>query len=376
MMRSLARQPARSLFDAAFRTKVGEDALTEMLAHVLAYDSGVSTALAPLFGATAGTSSSQIVTQRRTPSGLRRVDLQVRFGGLSGHVAWVEVKDQHEEGYKQLSDLRDELDACYPGVSTRLIALAPTGHQILTSPHALPLTWQQVAEQCEAVGAARGGRHWRRTVRPTSEAAQWTLRDFLLHLERVGVTMSTEPLSPLDVLIPSRAEQLLERKDGTIATILDAAVKIMEGFHETDRWPKTGELSAWHGRVLAPKLGKSSDSVGGSLSTSARPGIRFVPTDEYDRASDPRDQPAFVAGIWFEPDEAVRAVLEDPSWRKTLSDDVLVTVADDEYGVRRLWYVGEIVAAEATLAEQGEQLGRWATKTIEEMTTLIPSPAP
>ena len=187
--------------------------------------------------------------------------------------------------------------------------------------------------------------------------------------------MSTDPLSPLDVLIPSRAEQLLERKSGAIAQVLDIAVNRMHNFDEDDRYPKSGELSSWHGRGLAPSAAHADPRIAAISAFGGAPGLRFVPTDEYDRA-DPRREPAFVAGFWFTPSEGTFAALDDTTWRESLSADVLVTLDDGEYGVRKLRYLGELLTVGATLLEQAEELGRWAEDSIDEVATLAQLPRP
>lgn len=236
MRAEMGKAPAKSLFEAVFRTRVAEDCLTEMLAYVLEADVQVRSEITPLLFVPAAAELGAIVTQRRTPSGRRRIDLELCFDSPA-FVVWIEVKDHAKEGLDQLADYQRELEKLCGPTACKLVALAPEGHPILSSAHASPLTWQRVADACETVAHRRGGGPWRSALKPGADHRQLDLRDFISRLQNLGVAMTPEPLSSLDTLIPSRAETLLESKDGTIAQLLDVAVQRMEGFEEIGRYP-------------------------------------------------------------------------------------------------------------------------------------------
>lgn len=99
--------------------------------------------------------------------------------------------------------------------------------------------------------------------------------------------------------------------------------------------------------------------------------VRFVPSDEWDRTADPRCAPAFVAGVWFDTTPAISNAIESDVWGGPAQDGVFVSRADDESGLRKILYLGELVTAGTTLTEQGEALGRWAKSSIADICRVL-----
>jgi hypothetical protein len=365
----MARLPATTLLAATLRTRVAEDQLTEMLAHLLDRDDDLLTNLRWILLVPENARKVSILTQRRTPAGNARIDLELRFAGLHDHVVWVEVKDESPESPGQLARYETELAEHSPHSHT-LVALAPAGHTILSAERVQPLTWQSVARICETVGASRGGRNWRRSaLEPTAESRQRSLVEFVEFLQQRRLALNTEPITALDALVAPRVEALLG-PEGTIASVLDAAVAAMDGFDEdpSARWSK--RLDAWHGRVLIPSQLEIIQATSTFASSKPYVALSFVPSDDWDREEDPRHSPAFAAGIWSEqPEDSLIAQLS----KRKPPTDVFVHARQKDCSARMLLYLGEIANVGTTVTEQGEALGRWATRAIEHVATVFTS---
>ena len=362
----MSRIPADSLLLAAFRTVVQEDQLTEMLAHTIDHDDDFCTALRPSLEVPPTLRKLSVLTQRRTPTGDRRIDLELRFGGNGEHIVWIEVKDHSPESEGQLATYKAELQRHWPDAHS-LIALASAGHDILSNPVARSLTWQTIARTCERVGAARAGRQWRTAAANSrSEARQRSLADFIEFLKGRSLALSTEPIMPIDSLVAPRAEALLAA-NGTIAQVLDTAVAFMTDFENdvANRWPKQG-IGAWRCR---PSFHRTQESRTCRHVQGGPAFLRSVvrPNDEWDRPQDPRNAPAFAGGIWFSQ--------TSPGLMNKLASaatgDIFINAEPKDCSVRKLLYLGELAAVGTTPIEQGEALGTWAQAAIGDVARFL-----
>lgn len=357
---------------------MGEDRLTELLAHVLAADDLFRTRFCRLCGVPA-LANADLRTQRRLSTG-RRVDLELlaRENGAR-HVVWVEVKAGALEQPSQLHDYADELHRLYGDHGT-LVALAPKGDRIfeharttgrLGRPLARSLTWQQVDEAIRQTGQERAGMSWRdEAALARTSALQRTLLDFHAYLQRRKeplAIMPDDPLQVTDALALSRVPALLDR-GGLIDTILDLAAAYVSD-RAIERWDDRD----WRGRVFRnldpPGWAAELVNEGGAVTAQ----LWYCWTDVDDRPDEPRHQPIFLASLVFErPTEDGRVALADPQW--SLPDWAVSCMSARNPRISAIRYLAEVATAGITLGAQAEALGTWARDKLVVLKALSRPP--
>lgn len=367
---------APTLLTAALRTRTPEDRVTDVLAYLLQHDSGARDAFCDLVNAPR-LAHADVMTQRIVEG--ERIDCEVRLTeGTALHVIWIEVKvGTADEQPRQLERYACSLWRLYPHRHT-LVALAPTDDRLLTSADralscegepvadrtATRLTWEELGAALSEVGAARGGRQWRRSAQRADERAdQRALADVIDHLEREGLVPSEEPIRSSDAHVAGRAYDLLDAKAGAIPRLLELAIADVEAFRgqEVVHWG----APFWHGRS-APWPGGWPNELNKLGSTYAT--LFFAPHDQ-ERRDEARLEPAFFASINFErvsPD--LLALITDPEvW---IRDSVIVHPERRNARISKVLYLSELAVRGITLSLQGEALGKWAASSFGQLADL------
>lgn len=380
----LAMSPiaAGSFLEAVKRTCVREDRITEVLAAHLGYDADARAAVCAVVGAPEFT-GAVVLTQREIPEVGGCVDLELRLTeGDRLYVVWIEVKVGAKEQWQQLDRYARELRHLHGDDST-LVALAGDGDRIFVSAAAPiafedgeqrdrtagALTWQELGNLLDSVGRRRGGLGWRAAkIASRDRADQRLLSDLLTYLEGEGLVNSDDPITTADATVVSRADRLLDSKDGAITRLLRLAGARIPWFADANvkPWNTVGS----HGRSVPWPSGWPVELNDGGVTWAQ---IGLLSSDE-DMRSEPRREPVFYAGIAFEPaTPPATEALTNPAWG--LPARFIVNRWGEGRTARniflaKLLYLGELAVLGVTLSIQAEQFGTWAVTAFDELLGL------
>jgi hypothetical protein len=377
----VARSARKTLLEAAFVTRIGEDVLTEMLAHVLVTDDDVTAGVAEAVGLDGEKwRAERVSTQESTPEG--RVDLTMSLVNDDGeHLVWIEVKAGALEQPKQLERYARELRERI-GRGT-LVALAEAGDPLLRRAReqglAAPLSWQQVLDLCTRVAEDRDlgdGREWRRRARSSeAPARQRTLAEFCWYLERRRVAVNIEAVTDEDVIAAARTERLLI-DGGTIDQLLLSASAGLAGFARGETYSTSGSgdrIGLERGLALTPTEASASWLV--EQRAVAELWFSTAGYDELGR--DVEGEPSFYTGFTFAAPvtPAVAEALRNPAWQKELPDGVFVAGVEG-WGI---WLVSarslsELARAGDSFADQAAALATWCEESLRAIGGAHPPP--
>jgi hypothetical protein len=368
----VTRSAKKTLLEAAFVTRIGEDVLTEMLAHVLVTDDDVTAGVAEAVGLDGQKwRAERVSTQESTPEG--RVDLTMSLVNVDErHPVWIEVKAGAREQPDQLERYARELRR--RSSDGMLVALAEAGDPILQSARehelATPLSWQQVLDLCTGVAEGRGGPEWRQRARSVdAPARQRTLAEFSWYLEHRRVAVDIEALSEEDVVAARRAERLLV-DEGAIHQLLLKASAGLSGFSRGEPYRD----APGRGRQLALERGVilTADSAHDvwPVLQGANAELWFSTAGTEDLEDEVEIEPMFFSGFVFAKPIApkVDEALRDAPWRAGLPKGVLL--GDDGGGVWivRMLTLSDLARSADSFSDQVEVVRAWCEKSLRVIT--------
>jgi hypothetical protein len=191
----------------------------------------------------------------------------------------------------------------------------------------------------------------------------------LEYFEREKVVESNDPIVSSDAHVLYRAAALMDGKDGALRRLLDLAIPRVvliaqrDGTDRSDRSDRSGgvywwvrdvpwDSGGWHGEI-AP----------------ARAEIGWVRTDENERRDEPRAEPIFFVGIFYNrPSPLTIEQIRNPSWE--IGEDVWVRIERNWARISSGLYVSDLAVRGVTLTTQAEALADWANKAFGSLRAL------
>lgn len=233
------------------------------------------------------------------------------------------------------------------------------------------LTWQEVAELANSVGAEWGatsgaGRDWRRSaLEPTAPARERILHEFIWYIEEENEAV----VNPLDSENLQAFQKAAETTTGLL-TLLERAGQHMRPEFEPDQDALDGAGDgSYYWQVFAtPEASWLERIQAGGF--EAYPELMAASDDLW--WADSRGEPAFGAGYTLD-ERLFEPLAADSDWVARLEDaGVDLDVYDDYVRVFCTKQMADVLAEGKTLDEQARVLARWAKRAMMVVGDLLP----
>jgi hypothetical protein len=314
----------------------------------------------------------QAFTQKAVAEGARP-DMVVR--ALQGQHLVAQLWSEHKVGGggfrdMQLEDYRDAL--ARERSQGRLVGIVAEVESGSEGSDWRMLTWQQVAELANSVGARWGaangtGRDWRiSALEPTAPARERVLHEFIWYIEEENEAV----VNPLDSENLQAFQKAAETTLGLVALLDRAGQHMRPEFEPEEAGPDGADDGSYYWQLFTTPEGSwlSRIEAGGF---EAYPELMAASDDPW--SSDSRGEPAF--GVGYTLDEQLYELLAaDAEWLARLAHaGVDLDIYDGWVRIFCTKPMADVLGEGATLDEQARALARWAKQGLTTVGDLRPS---
>jgi hypothetical protein len=361
----VARPAARYFFEALARRSETENKLTEVFAHVLAFDEGLTSALLKRIGL-GDRRVVNVQTQVPTGIGLRTMDVLLTLQSDGGTVAelWCEHKVTAPFGDDQLDKyelaIRRRRAAGTEVLLLVILSFDPTVEESaqLRRMGAIVRRWNDIADLLDDVLVQRDRNWYHSAPRREAPVQLRVLAELAVYLQEVAEVAVIEPLD---------ADKLaaLQNIDAARATVGELLQRVADGLHhgcaDKDYEGRTFEES-W---LALKAIGWWNRLSGGTLY------LWVAPTAWFAEDADP--VPSF--GVSVQADEtARRRLMRDITFGESLD---AADLRFGSYDGENLIDIGASVPLETlvgrNLGEQSAELLTFARSTIRSLAGCVPN---
>ena len=313
----------------------------------------------------------QAFTQKAVAEGARP-DMVVR--ALQGQHLVAQLWSEHKirgGGFRdmQLEDYRDIL--ARERSQSRLVGIVAEVESGSEGPDWRMLTWQQVAELANTVGARRGaangaGRDWRTSaLGPTAPARERVLHEFVRYIEEENEAV----VNPLDSENLQAFKKAAETTLGLVALLDRAGQHMHPEFEPDEAGPDGAEDGSYYWQLFTtPEESWLSRIEAGGF--QAYPELMAASDDSW--WSDSRGEPAFGVGYTLDA-RLYESLAADADWLARLAHaSVDLDIYDDYVRVFCTKPIADVLGEGSTLDEQARALARWAKPGLTTVGELDP----
>ncbi len=336
-----------------------ENRTTELLATTLVANPELAARLLTRVGLRSA-SSIEARTMVWTGDGLQNVDMELLAIDRDGHVVarmWSEHKVDSGLGPTQAEDYATALARAHPDAKLAVIVAEENERKRAEASGFPGLAWQEIGDWADELGRAWEGPRWREKALEPSQAGKWRVLDeFLWHLDE-EVAVSSPPLDATLV----HAWKDAERAEESILGLLERTSRLLDPF---------GAEMSKNEDVLAIVI----ESPNGVWGDQAEAYLLLIAQDDDDWAREPKEGPAFGAGIAMDV-RAYDALRNQTDWKRSLyTQGFGFCDTEDELWCLRSLAMAELASKDQSAAAQASQLATWAREALEAISQLEPGP--